>query len=126
MVAEVAEPLMFEALVEVYLGDDNSSAALRRGDEVPFAVPDAGPHPVHPRRLVSARHQEDAIVESSSASQGIVAAPNRDRYDLGAPFGQFPRHLGEEQVVADHDAKLAETSFENRVVAAGRISFARF
>src|SRR5438045_2940539 len=68
MVSEVPEPLMLEALVEINFGDDNGSVARRRGDEALFEVPDARPHPVHPWRLVGARHQKYDPVLSDCTS----------------------------------------------------------
>src|SRR5688572_18460201 len=58
---EVTEARPVEGLAEVYLGDGDRPPLLRLRDDLPFAVVDAGDHPVELGVAVGAAHDVDVV-----------------------------------------------------------------
>src|SRR5205085_541586 len=70
--------------------------------------------------FVGAADQVNMVLASARGGELRVAPPDGPGDDFGPMVGELPGDFGEEAVIANHHADLAETGVEDRVFRTGR------
>jgi hypothetical protein len=115
---EVAEALPVEAAVEVDLGDGEAAPLVGLCQRLAVVAVDGGDHPVSGGIGVGAADQIHVVFTGAGGTEQGIAAPHRPRNHLRSIVAESPGDLGEEAIIADHHADLAEARVKDRVAAA--------
>src|SRR5262249_3268952 len=114
--AEVVAPE--EALPEVHFRDDDLAPLLGVHDRHPVMAIDGSQAPLAGIVVVGAADEMNVVLARSRTGQERIASPDRPGDHLGDVLRWLPRDLGEEAVVADHHADLADRRVEDGILLA--------
>src|SRR6266581_5350747 len=123
---EITQPRPERALVQVHFRDADSSPFPGLGEHAAVLAIDGGEHPIPRHVFVSAADEIDLVLTRAGARLLGIAAPHWPGDDFRAAIAQLARDFGEESVIANHHAYLAQARVEYRIIAARRHAFIVF
>ena len=118
---EIAEVVRaYVGLTQLDFRHGDRAPGVRLGNRLAGLIEDRREHPAVLWGHERAADEVDMVLTCARLRQLWVATPDRPRDDLRAAVRQFAGDFGEEAVVADHQADLAEFRVEHWIIVTRR------